>query len=157
MSTATPSPPPEQVARDRRMLSIIWRAVMFGVILLAGVMVFLVTTGTEARSGGAAFFYVNALVNVAAIMGAFAVQRGLDARLPRAGTYAEAASLIRQRSILSAAVIEASALVAAVAYFVTGEAINLAFLVPFFAFMLLFRPTEARYRHWLALWRGRRG
>ena len=37
------------------------------------------------------------------------------------------------------------ALIAAVATYVTGELINLAFVLPFFAFLALFFPTEARY------------
>ena len=153
-SSVSPEPSPEQVAADRRLLAIIWLAVTMGVVVLAGVMGFLAGGDAEAP-GGEVFFYVSAALSVAAIAGAFAVQRGLEARLPEAGSYAEVAALIRTRSIISAAVIEASALFACVAAFVTGELVSLAFLVPFFAFMFLFRPSEARYQHWLALWRGR--
>ncbi len=155
MPPSAPEPSPEQVAADRRLLAVIWLAVTLGVVLLAAVMAFLTATNTEARGeGGAVFFYVSAALSMAAIAGAFAVQRGLEARLPSAGSYAEVAALVRTRAILSAAVMEASALFACVAAFVTGELVNLAFLVPVFAFLFLFRPSEARYRHWLALWRG---
>jgi hypothetical protein len=147
-------PPPEQVAADRRTLSLIWLAVTTGVVLLTAVMAYLVATGVgggmEARE---LLFYLNAGLNVAAIAGAFAVQRGLEARLPSAGSYAEAAALIRLRAIVSIAVMEASAFFAAVAALLTGELVNLAFVVPFFAFAFLFFPGEGRYAYWLACWR----
>jgi hypothetical protein len=157
MTPPPPVPPPEQVAADRRVLVVIWLAVTTGVVLLAAVMAYLAATGV---GGGAEpkalFFYLNAAFNVAAIAGGFAVQRGLEARLPAAGSYAEAAALIRQRVILSAAVMEASAFFAAVAVLLTGELVNLAFVVPFFAFALLFFPSEGRHAYWLTLWRDRR-
>lgn len=144
--------PPDQVAADRRVLVVLWLAVSMGVVLLVGVMAYLVSAGVgDTVEGGDLFFYLNAGLSVAAIAGAFAAQRGLEARLPATGTYAEAAALIRGRVLLSAALIEGSALFAAVAFLVTGEWINLAFVVPFFAFMLLFFPSEGRYAYWLAL------
>ena len=155
----TPSAPPhpEQVAADRRTLHVLWLAMITGVALLTAVMGCLVTTGAGGGvEGGTLVFYLNAALNVAAIAGAFAVQRGLEARLPSAGTHAEAAALIRQRVLLSAAVMEGSALFAAVAAYLTGELINLAFVVPFFAFAFLFFPNEGRYAYWLARWQGRR-
>ena len=146
------SAPPEQVAADRRTLSILWLAVITGVVLLVAVMGYLVSTGAGgAVEEGGLLFYLNAAFSVAAIAGAFAVQRGLEAGLHQTGSYAEAAALIRTRAILSAAVMEASALFAAVATFLTGELINLAFVVPFFAFVFLFFPSEGRYAYWLAL------
>jgi hypothetical protein len=148
-----PSAPPDpQAASDRRTLVVLWLAVTTGVALLVGVLVVLVGSGTGGTmADGTLLFYLNAALNVGAIAGAFAVQRGLEARLPATGSYAEAAALIRTRVILSAAVIEASAFFAGLAFFLTGEGINLAFVVPFFAFMFLFFPSEGRYAYWLAL------
>ena len=147
------APPPAQVAADRRTLTVIWLAITMGVVLIVAVMAFLISTG----AGGAMaeqrtlFFYLSAVFSVVAIAAAFTVQRGLDARLLGPASYAEAAALIRTRAILSAAVLEASALFAAVAAFLTGELIDLAFVVPFFAFVALFFPSEGRYAYWLAL------
>ena len=146
------TPPPAQVAADRRVLAVVWLAVTMGVVLLVAVMSYLVSTGVAGgMEDGALLFYLNAAISAGAIAGAFAVQRGLEARLPRTGSYAEAAALIRTRAILSAAVMEGSAFFAGVAAFLTGELINLAFVVPFFAFVLLFFPSEGRYAYWLAL------
>ena len=146
------SPLPEQAAADRRTLVLIWAAVTVGVVLLTGVMSVLVSMGAGGVvNEGAVLFYANALISIAAIAGAFSVQRGLEARLPATGSYAEAAGLIRTRVLLSAAIMEASAFFAAVAAFLTGDLLNLAFVVPFFAFIVLFFPSAGRYMYWLAL------
>jgi hypothetical protein len=151
------TPAPDRLASDLRTNRVIWLAVVAGVVLFTAVMIYLLATGDGGSpESGSLFFYANAALNVAAIAAAFAVQRSLDERLAHAGTYEEAALLIRQRGLIALAIMEASAFFAIVALFLTGEWLNLAFVVPFFAFAALFFPTEARYAYWLSLWQGRR-
>ena len=150
-------PAPDRLAADLRTNRVLWFAILTGVVLLMGVMSYLLASGAggtlEART---LFFYLNGALSLGAIAAAFTVQRSLTEALPRAGTYEEAARLIRQRGLISIAIMEASAFFAIIATFLTGEWINLAFVVPFFGFVYLFFPTEARYLYGLGLWRGHR-
>ena len=149
------NPSPEQLAADKRTLRIIWLAVASGVILISAVMSFLVQSGTGGTmTEGGLIFTINAALNIASILFGFSIQKKLDAALPSAGGYTEAMGLIRTRCILSLAVVEGSALFAAVATFLTGDFLNLAFVVPFFAFAWLFFPSDQRFAYWLALWGG---
>ncbi|NNF58965.1 MAG: hypothetical protein HKN04_12070 [Rhodothermaceae bacterium] len=150
-------PAPERIGADLRTNRILWLAIVMGVVLLVAVMVFLTSSGSGGTmEDGSLFFYLNAAISLGAIAAAFAIQRNLTDQLPKAGTYDEAAMLIRQRGLIAIALMEASAFFAAIAAFLTGELINLAFVVPFFAFAYLFFPTEAKYLYWLSLWRGER-
>ncbi len=140
------TPPPARLAQDLRVNRLIWTAVAAGVVILTTVLTYLASTRAEPPASDlAVLFYVNAALSMGAIGAGFWMQRTLTEALPKAGTYEEAALLIRTRGIVSIAVMEASALFAAVATYVTGELINLAFVLPFFAFLALFFPTEARY------------
>ena len=151
------NPSPEQFATDKRTLRIIWLAIASGVIMISAVMMFLLQSGLGGTMAeGGLIFTVNAALNVASILVGFAVQRKLDAALPAVGSHAEAMALIRTRCILSIAVVEGSALFAAIATFLTGDLLNLAFVVPFFAFAWLFFPSDERFAYWLALGGGHR-
>ncbi len=144
-------PPPEQLASDQRTLRIIWLAVSMGVILLSAVMIFVVRTGSGGTiTNGNLVFGLNAAINIAALIAGFSLQKKLDAELPLMGSYAEAMGRIRIRCILSIALVEGSALFAAIATFLTGDLLNLAFVVPFFAFAWLFFPSDARIAYWLS-------
>ena len=151
------NPSPEQLATDKRILRIIWLAVASGVILISAVMTFLVRSGSGGTMAeGGLIFTINAALNVASTLLGFSIQKKLDATLPSAGSYTEAMGLIRTRCILSIAVVEGSALFAAVATFLTADLLNLAFVVPFLAFAWLFFPSDERFSYWLALWGGKR-
>jgi len=146
------NPSPEQLAADKRTLRVVWLAVASGVILLSAVMVFLVQSGSGGTMvEGNLIFTINAILNVASLLFGFSIQRKLDATLPSMGSYDEAMGLIRTRCILSIAIVEGSALFAAIAMFLTGEFLNLAFVVPFFAFAWLFFPSDTRFTYWLTL------
>ena len=137
-----PAPDP---AADLRPLQLVWAALIAGVIVLAGVLGGLSVAGRGAGVEPAAvLFYANAAVNLAAVIGAFWVQRRLMDRLATTGTRAEAVAAIRTDSLLSAALMEGSALFAAVAAFVSGQAVNLLFVLPFFGFAAVFFPTAGR-------------
>ena len=150
-------PAPERISADLRTNRVLWLAIAVGVVLLIAIMIFLISSGSGGTlAAKSLFFYLNAAISLGTIAAAFAVQRNLTEQLPRAGTYDEAAMLIRQRGLIAIALMEASAFFAVIAAFLTGELINLAFVVPFFVFAYLFFPTEAKYLYWLSLWRGER-
>lgn len=131
---------------DLRQLQVLWGALVAGVGVMAAVF------GALAVSGGrevepdfaAALFYTSAAASMAAIVAAFWVQHRLRERLPRHGTYEEAMADLRTSGIVSLAIMEGAALVAAVAALVSGQLIPLLFLVPFFGFAAFFFPTETR-------------
>ena len=144
------APTTERLAADLRTLRLLWLAISMGVVVMTAVMAFLVRAG--GAGGGELYFYANALVNMGALVAAFAVQRRLAERtLPAAAAYDEAARAIRTAGLVSLAVMEGSALFAGVMALVTGEVVNLAFVVPFFAFAALFWPSDTRYAQWLSL------
>ncbi len=148
----------ESRAPDVRTLQLVWRALIGGVALMTVVLgsLTVIGYGRAFGDGAASFFYVNAVVNLAAVLGAFAVQRRLvEDRLPAAGTRAEGLAAIRAAGVLSLAFLEGSALVAGVSAFLTGELINLLFVVPFFGFAAVFFPTVPRVEAWLRLARSR--
>jgi hypothetical protein len=141
--TAPKSPQPDA---DVRTLQIVWSALIAGVALATAVMGGLAYTSQNAAFADDAetFFLINAAVSILAVIGAFAVQRRMVDRLPAQGTRAEVIATVRTSGVLSLALLEGSALLACIVAFLTGELINLAFVVPFFAFALMFFPTTAR-------------
>lgn len=139
---------------DLRTLHLVWSALLGGVALMTVVLgtLTIIGYGRAFDEGTAVFFYVNAAINFSAVLAAFAVQRRLmDHRLPATGTRAEGLAAIRTAGVLSLAFLEGSALVAGVAAFLTGELVNLLFVVPFFGFAAVFFPTTARVEAWLNL------
>lgn len=141
MPHASPDP-------DARSLRALWLAVTAGAALVL-VVVGALVLGQPARGTGWPF-YLNALLNIGAIAGAFAVQRRLDERLPGAASRTEAATLVRDHAMFSLGLMDASVLAAAAIAYLTGDAMNLAFAAPFFAFAWLFWPSDARYAGWMA-------
>lgn len=150
-------PPSHQQAADLRTLQIVWSAVIGGVVLATGVMGGFVLTGSGRMMAehAATLFYLDAGLNMVAIVAAFAVQRRLMDRLPTLASYDEVVAAIRTSGVLSLALLELSALAACVVAFLTGELVNLLFVVPFFGFALVFFPTTPRFEALLEL--ARRG
>jgi hypothetical protein len=141
--SAPESPPP---ADDVRTLQIVWSALIAGVALATAVLggLAFASEGAAFTDGAETFFLINAVISILAVIGAFAVQQRMVGRLPAQGTRAEVIATVRTSGVLSLALLEGSALLACVVAFLTGELINLAFVVPFFAFAALFFPTAAR-------------
>jgi hypothetical protein len=152
MSTTDASPP-----SDLQSLQIVWSALVGGVALATLVLGGLTLWGAGPAVTGYAslLFFANAAANIVAVVVAFAVQRRMLTRLPAKGTRAEVIAAVRSGGVVSLAPLEASALIACVAAFLTGQGINLLFVVPFFAFALLFFPTTPRVERLLEI--ARRG
>ena len=138
---------------DLRTIRLIWIAITAGVAMMtaafAGMTALGMARGMEDHA--ALLFYLNAGVSIVAIVVAFAIQRKMMARLPRLGTYEQVVSAVRLAGITSLAIMEGSALVAGLCAILSGQGINLLFIVPFFGFAALFFPTEARFASLLRL------
>ena len=154
---ASPPPDPKQYAADLRLNQIIWIALVAGVALMTAVMGGLTVSGSvpTVTDNAAVYFYLTAGFSIVALIVAFSVQRRMIDSLPMRGTYQEVAGAVRTAGIISLAVLEASAFVACIATLLTGELINLLFVVPFFGFALVFFPTAARFESLLHM--ARRG
>ena len=145
--------PTRNHAADLRTIRSVWIAIIAGVTMMTAAFVGLtwLGIGRSMSEHATAVFYANAALNLAAVLGAFAVHRRMLDRLPHGGSYEEVVADVRLSGILSLAILEGSVLVAGLAAVLTGEPFNLLFVVPFFAFAALFFPTRERFEGWLAL------
>jgi hypothetical protein len=122
-----------------------------GVVIFTVAFAFLISGG---QFGGTLApdlaVYLAAGASVLSILGGFGFQRRLsDTVLPVASDYAAASHAIRTHTIISLAAMEAGALAGGLMGLLSGQLAPLAFVVPFFAFVWLFFPSESRYRYWL--------
>ena len=130
---------------DLQALRTIWLALVGGVALAVVSTAMFLARGFHLTTDWAqGLFYLNALLNAGAVLGAFAVQERLPRRLVQMYDYAAAIRAVRQAGTLSLASLEGSALLACIVALATGQGVNLLFAVPFFAFAGLFWPTERR-------------
>ena len=132
--------------------------VQWGGVTLGGAAVLAVFGGLVASGAGGALaehaevaFYLAAAVSMAGLAAAFAFVRTLETKLRGAGSDAEAGAVVRTNGILALALVNATAVVAGVAAFLTGDPMPLAFGLPLFAFAGLTWPSDGRVAHWLAL------
>ena len=136
-----------------RPLRIVWLAVCAGGALAMGVLGALAAVSSRApmpeHAEGA--FYSVALVSVVALAGALALVRQMETRLARAGSDAEAQRTLVGFGVAALAAAEVPAVAGALAAFLTGEMLALAFGVPLFAFAWLTWPSDSRVGYWLAL------
>jgi len=143
---------PASLHRDRKTLQIIALAVCLGVVAIS-----MALAGLVAAGGGLDLltpdpaFYIAAALSIASILAGFAVQRRLaDTLLPAANGYVGALYAIKTNTIVSFGAMEAGAIGAALMGFLSSTLAPFAFVLPFFAFALMFFPTEGRFRYWLA-------
>ncbi len=130
-------------------LQILWGAIVAGAVLAVGVLGALsLQSAPPAPRLADGLFYGAAALNVGAIAAAFALLRRMEARL--VGGHDPSAT-IRLHGLLALAVLETSALLGAVAAFVGGATLGLAFVVPLVAFAALTWPSETRVAGWLRL------
>lgn len=128
-------------------------AIIAGVVILIAIMTFVRSMGEGGtESGNNLFIFLNAVIGVPVIIGGFAFQRKLDQRLTSAQSQDEATRMIRTHGIISLAIVEGSAIFAVISMFITGDMLNLAFVVPFFAFAWLFFPSDSRFNYWNSIW-----
>lgn len=141
-----------EVSTVARPLRVVWGAVCASAALVLVVVGGLGVTGEPPMPEAAeTAFYTAALLSAAATAGAFALQRAMEGRLLRAGSDAEAATTLRGFGIASLAAAELPAMVAAVAAFLTGDALVLALGATVFAFAWLTWPSDGRVGYWLSL------
>ncbi len=140
------------VAAIARPLRILWLAVCAsGALGMLALGALAVTSEPPLPDAAEGAFYATALLSAAATVGAFALARAMEGRLLRTGSDAEAAGTVRTFGGAALAVAEVPALAGAVAAFLTGDLLPLAFGVPLFAFAWLTWPSDGRVAYWLAL------
>ena len=136
-----------------RPLRIVWLAVCAGGALAMGIMGALAAVASRPampeHAEGA--FYTVALVSVVALAAALALVRRMESRLERAGSDAEAQRTLMGYGVAALAAAEVPALAGALAAFLTGDLLALAFGVPLFAFAWLTWPSDGRVGYWLSL------
>lgn len=136
MSTA-----PSDPTALSRTLRTLWGAIAAGGgVILAAMGGLAVTQPPSLPDAGQAAFFGVAVLSLAGLAGALAIMRTLENRETR--TPAE----VMQRALVA---VDATVIVAAVAAFLTGDVLALAFGVPLFGFVAVFWPTEARVERWL--------
>ncbi len=144
---------PTDISAFARPLRIVWAAVCAGGALVMGTLGMLAASAESAplaEVAQGAFFGV-ALASMAATAGAFALVRTMETRLERAGSDAEAEGVARTFGVASLAVAEVPAILGAVAAFLTGDLLALAFGLTLFAFAWLTWPSDDRVAGWLAM------
>jgi hypothetical protein len=131
---------------DIRAYQIIWGAIIVGALLGVSVLWWLRSQSGTAPMAESSdlLFLVNAGASVVAIIAGFMLQRMIGARMATAASEKAAMNWVRTFGLASIAVMEGSALLAGVIAFLTGYALNLAFVVPFLAFAWLFFPSRTR-------------
>ena len=135
-----------------RPLRIVWLAVCAGAAIAIGVFGTLAASRTAPMPEHAeTAFYVVALITMIGTGVAFALHRAMETRLMRAGSDAEAQGTVRLFGVAALAAAEVPALASAVAAFLTGDLLTLAFVVPLFAFAWLTWPSDDRVMQWLAM------
>ena len=138
------STPPQDPAALSRTLRTLWGAIAGGGAMILVVMGGLaVSQAAPLADAGPLVFFGVAALSLAGLASALAVMRTLENRERR--TPAE----VMQRAIVAVAGVDATAIAAAVATFLTGDVLTLAFGVPLFAFVAVFWPSETRVERWL--------
>lgn len=136
-----------------RLLKFLYPASCAGVALFSlAVAVVTVMRETPIVLSAATWFYAVALGSLLAIAGGFWTLRRLEQRLPEEKNEAAANETILLNHLLAMGALEASALLAIVATFLTHDLMTLAFVVPFFAFAWLTWPSEEHLAWWHAVW-----
>jgi hypothetical protein len=146
------TPDPQRLATDARTLRMLALTITMGVVVFTVAFAVLINTGSVDVNLQPDFaFYIAAGASILSIIVGFGVQRRLtDTVLPATSDYAAASHAIRTHTIISLAAMEAGALVGGLMGLLSGQLAPLAFVVPFFAFVWLFFPSEARYQYWQA-------
>jgi hypothetical protein len=125
-----------------RQIQIIWAALIIGVVLFLGVAIFVgPNIGAAEDFPLDLYMGLTALVSIVAIVIGFGIQHRM-----RSGRFfgQPLPQGMATDFVLSFAPLEASAMLAVVGYLLTQQAVLLAFLVPFFAFAVLFFPSRVR-------------
>lgn len=143
---------PDDLHDWTRALQTLWATLLGGpfLALLAAAAALAAGLSPTRAPAGDTLFYLNGLANTAALAWAFAMQHTTRLATRRAsdpGDRLAHAYALGRRALLPLA---AAALLACVAAFASGAWVHLAFLLPVLGFGVLFFPTDARIRRWLA-------
>lgn len=134
-------------------LRILWLSICMGGSLILGVMGWLAASGqggTLAENAETAFYLI-ALLSLGGLGLALFLIRSMETRLLQTTSDAEARQTIQTLGIVALATVDATAILAAVGTFLTGDLLVLAFGVPLFAFAALTWPSDSRVARWLEM------
>ena len=140
-------------------LRILWLAVCAGGTLILVIMGGLAASGEvepTLADNAEGVFYAVAFLSIGALGMALFLIRTMESRLLQATSVAEAKQTVQTLGLAALATVDATAVGAAVAAFLTGDLLVLAFGVPLFSFAALTWPSDARVMHWLSLHHGER-
>ena len=142
----------DDVTPFARTLRILWAAICVGGAVVLVVMGGLATTaGTALPELAQEAFYLVALASLGGLGAALFLVRTMEGRLIQAGSDAEAQAIIRSMGVSALALVDATAVAAGVAAFLTGDLLVLAFGFPLFAFAWMTWPSDGRVARWLAM------
>lgn len=134
-------------------LRILWLSICTGGALILAVMGWMAASG---QGGGLAdsaetVFYLVAFLSISTLGMALFLIRTMESRLLQATSEAEAKGTIQSLGLAALAAVDATAVGSAVAAFLTGDLLVLAFGVPLFAFAALTWPSDGRVTRWLEM------
>ena len=145
----------DNVTSFAQRLRILWLAICMGGALILLIFGWLVASGQSSPApladSAESVFYVVAFLSIGALGMALLLIRTMESRLLQATSEAEAKQTVQTLGLAALAAVDATAVGSAVAAFLTGDLLILAFGVPLFAFAALTWPSDGRVAHWLSL------
>lgn len=134
-------------------LRILWISICMGGALILAVMGWMAASGQGGTLADSAetVFYLVAFLSISALGAALFLIRTMESRLLQTTSEAEAKGTIQSLGLAALAAVDASAVGSAVAAFLTGDLLVLAFGVPLFAFAALTWPSDGRVTRWLEM------
>ncbi|MEM0962778.1 MAG: hypothetical protein AAGK21_09615 [Bacteroidota bacterium] len=135
-----------------RVLRLVWLAVTSGATLVMGVLGYLAASGEPPQPDLAStLFYGVAVLSMVATAVAFWLIRQMETRLLNAGSNANARGIVQGFGIAALAAAETPAILGAIAAYLTGDLLALAFGVTMYAFAALTWPSDGRVAYWLGM------
>ncbi|GAB5535431.1 MAG: hypothetical protein Rubg2KO_16800 [Rubricoccaceae bacterium] len=134
-------------------LRILWLSICAGGALILVIMGWMAASGQGGTLADSAetVFYLIALLSIGALGMALFLIRTMETRLHQAASEAEGKGTIQSLGLAALAAVDASAVGSAVAAFLTGDLLILAFGAPLFAFAALTWPSDGRVTRWLEM------
>jgi len=134
-------------------LRILWLSVCSGGALILAIMGWMAASGQGGTLADSAetVFYLVAFLSIGALGMALFLIRTMETRLLQATSEAQSKQTVQSLGLAALASVDATAVGSAVAAFLTGDLLVLAFGVPLFAFAALTWPSDARVTRWLEM------
>lgn len=133
-------------------LRVVWLAVCAGAtVAVVALGALAMTRPAPVPEWSAGAFYAVALLSAVSLVGAVALMRRMEGRLLQVGSEEKAARTVGLYGIAALAAAQVPALAGALAAFLTGDLLALAFGAPLFVLAWLTWPSDGRVGYWLSL------